>query len=90
MTVSLVAGAAGFLGSHLARRLLKAGHHVIGVDNFSTSSNKNLEDILNDENFRFVQASVSDNLQNLDLGDLSFVFHLASPASPPKYQKLGS
>ena len=89
MTVSLVAGAAGFLGSHLARRLLKAGHHVIGVDNFSTSSNKNLEDILNDENFRFVQASVSDSLQDLDLGNLSFVFHLASPASPPKYQKLG-
>lgn len=89
MTVSLVAGAAGFLGSHLARRLLMAGHHVIGVDNFSTSSNKNLEDILNDKNFRFVQASVSDNLQDLDLGNLSFVFHLASPASPPKYQKLG-
>lgn len=89
MTVSLVAGAAGFLGSHLARRLLMAGHHVIGVDNFSTSSSKNLEDILNDKNFRFVQASVSDNLQDLDLGNLSFVFHLASPASPPKYQKLG-
>jgi nucleoside-diphosphate-sugar epimerase len=62
---------------------------VIGVDNFSTSSNKNLKDFVNDENFKFVQASVSDNLQGLGLGDLSFVFHLASPASPPKYQKLG-
>ena len=89
MTVSLVAGAAGFLGSHLARRLLKAGHHVIGLDNFATSSNKNLEDLIKDKNFRFVQASVSDNLEDLELSDLSFVFHLASPASPPKYQKLG-
>lgn len=89
MTVSLVAGAAGFLGSHLARRLLKAGHHVIGIDNFATSSNKNLDDLIKDKNFRFVQASVSDNLEDLELSDLSFVFHLASPASPPKYQKLG-
>lgn len=89
MTVSLVAGAAGFLGSHLARRLLARGHQVIGIDNFATSSNKNLEDLLADANFRFVQLSVSDDLSRTDLGDLSFVFHLASPASPPKYQKLG-
>jgi nucleoside-diphosphate-sugar epimerase len=89
MKVSLVAGVAGFLGSHLARKLLEAGHYVIGIDNFATSSNKNLEDLLKDKNFRFVQASVSENLQELDLRDLNFIFHLASPASPPKYQKLG-
>jgi nucleoside-diphosphate-sugar epimerase len=89
VTISLVAGAAGFLGSHLSRRLLTMGHQVFGMDNFATSSSKNLEDLLQDTNFSFVQASVSDELDNLNLGDLSFVFHLASPASPPKYQKLG-
>jgi nucleoside-diphosphate-sugar epimerase len=86
---SLVAGAAGFLGSALSASLLARGHRVIGLDNFSTSEPDSIDPLLKNERFSFVEGSVSDSKSLLNVGNLDYVFHLASPASPPKYQALG-
>lgn len=89
MKTALVAGAAGFLGSNLSKSLVARGYKVIGVDNFSTSSDKNLGEVLESPNFSFLQASVTEKSALDNVGPVDYVFHLASPASPPKYQKLG-
>ncbi len=59
MATCLIAGAAGFLGSHLAQNLLILGHEVIGMDNFCTGSKQNLERLSEYSNFSFIEASVS-------------------------------
>ena len=89
MKTSLVAGAAGFIGSNLCRELLARGQRVIGIDNYSTSDGSNLLSLEDNENFEFINGSVLevDAFPNSELVD--FVFHLASPASPEKYQALG-
>ena len=56
----LVTGAAGFLGSHLSEKLLEKGHRVIGIDNLSSGSSKNLENVINQENFRFIEHDITD------------------------------
>lgn len=89
MKVSLVAGAAGFLGSNLSKVLLEIGHQVIGVDNFSTSSRRNLEPLRVHPNFVFHEQSVLETEYQDKLPSLDFVFHFASPASPAKYQAQG-
>ncbi len=82
----LLTGAAGFLGSHLAERLLKEGHEVLGVDNLSTGQKRNLDHLLAHPGFHFLQADVTRSLQVE--GPLDWVLHFASPASPPRYLKL--
>lgn len=82
----VVTGAAGFLGSHLCRRLRERGTEVIGVDNFATSSTHSLADLADDPGFLLVRADVSEDL-NID-GQISVIFHLASPASPLDYARL--
>lgn len=89
MKRSLVAGAAGFLGSNLCKALLELGHQVIGVDNFSTSSRRNLEPLVVNPNFVFHEQSVLDTEYQDKIPNLNFVFHFASPASPAKYQAQG-
>jgi dTDP-glucose 4,6-dehydratase len=81
-----VTGAAGFLGSHLADRLLAEGHEVVGMDNFITGSEKNLEHLRGTPRFSFVRHDVSQFIP-LD-GPLDGVLHFASPASPVDYLKL--
>lgn len=88
MVTSLVAGAAGFLGSNLSMELLRRGHKVLGVDNFCTSSPKNLAHLFNEERFEFLERSVSSLDPWPGFDRLDFIFHFASPASPPKYQEL--
>ena len=79
---SLVTGVAGFIGSHLAEKLLAAGHDVVGIDNFLDNyprsfKEKNLSKVAVHRNFTFVR----DDLLHCDLksllGDVSYVFHLA-------------
>ena len=89
MPRSLVLGAAGFLGSNLSAELLKRGHDVIGLDNFATSTDQNLIELLANPGFQFIRATVSDTKDWPEFEKLDFIYHLASPASPPKYQKLG-
>jgi dTDP-glucose 4,6-dehydratase len=89
MVTSLVAGAAGFLGSNLCESLLTRGHQVVGVDNLATGTLLNLSRIQGNESFTFINATVTRAFNLPENLKLDFVYHLASPASPPKYQKLG-
>jgi dTDP-glucose 4,6-dehydratase len=82
----LVTGAAGFLGSHLTDRLLAEGHTVIGMDNLVTGSLANIRHLENDSRFEFVEHDVSNYIEVT--GELSGVFHFASPASPVDYLDL--
>jgi dTDP-glucose 4,6-dehydratase len=81
----LVAGAAGFLGSHLTDRLLSEGHSVVGVDNLSTGNRQNLIHLSEEPRFLFKEWDIC---QPLDPGPVDYVFNLASPASPPEYLRL--
>jgi nucleoside-diphosphate-sugar epimerase len=86
---ALIAGVAGFIGQNLAKELLNRGYEVTGLDNKSTSADTKIETLLDYQNFSFVNASVTENLDGLIPGPIDLIFHLASPASPPKYQALG-
>jgi UDP-glucuronate decarboxylase len=79
----LVTGGAGFIGSHLCRRLLDLGHEVLAVDNFSSSSRRNLEDLLNMPRFELIRHDVTFPLYV----EVDQIYHLACPASPVHYQR---
>jgi len=84
MTVKkiLVTGGAGFLGSHLCRRLLHDEHDVVCVDNFFTGDKRNISDLLQYPNFELVRHDVTFPLY-LEVDE---IYNLACPASPKKYQ----
>jgi dTDP-glucose 4,6-dehydratase len=82
----LVSGGAGFVGSHLCRRLVLQGDEVVAVDNLCTGSRANVADLEGQAGFRFVAHDVTAPLA-LD-GPLDAILHLASPASPVDYQRL--
>ena len=83
---ALVTGGAGFLGSHLCRRLLDLGQEIVCVDNLSTGARRNIADLEKRKGFTFLEADVTKGLA-AD-GPVDRVWHLASPASPPHYQRL--
>lgn len=76
-----VAGGAGFIGSHLCKQLLDQGYRVICIDNFITSDEKNIEPLLQNPNFQFVESDIC-KLSSKDIPEPQFIFHMASPASP--------
>ena len=82
----LITGAAGFLGSHLCDRFIKDGYYVIGMDNLITGRITNLEHLFKHENFEFYHHDVS-NFIHVP-GDLDYILHFASPASPIDYLKI--
>jgi dTDP-glucose 4,6-dehydratase len=85
MPTTVVTGGAGFLGSHLCERLLGLGHRVWCLDNLDTGSLTNIAH-LRDDAFTFVQHDVT---EYIDIpGDVDYVFHFASPASPIDYLRL--
>ncbi|MCX7865843.1 MAG: SDR family oxidoreductase [Limisphaera sp.] len=81
--VSVVTGAAGFLGSHLTDYLLAQGHRVIGIDNLITGSVANIEHLAGEPRFRFICQDVTEYL--FLAGPVDYVWHFASPASPADY-----
>ncbi len=78
----LLTGAAGFLGSNLTTHLLSLEHQVIGLDDLSTGSLKNLEMALQSSNFMFVEADVRNPFDF----DVDLIMNFACPASPVHYQ----
>ncbi|HEY8970445.1 MAG TPA: NAD-dependent epimerase/dehydratase family protein, partial [Puia sp.] len=82
----LITGAAGFLGSHLCDRFIKEGCHVIGMDNLITGDLKNIEHLFPREDFEFYHHDVSKFIHVP--GDLHYILHFASPASPIDYLKI--
>jgi nucleoside-diphosphate-sugar epimerase len=80
----LITGGAGFIGSHLAQVLLASGKKVTVVDNLLTGARANIEGLLQNPNFEFVEHDVIKPLDssNTAFSDVDAVFHLASPASP--------
>jgi dTDP-glucose 4,6-dehydratase len=86
MPTSLVTGGAGFLGSHLTDKLLSEGHKVIGIDSLLTGNTRNIEHLAGNANYSFIKQDVTEYLYIP--GDIDFIFHFASPASPIDYLEL--
>ncbi|MDX1278923.1 UDP-glucuronic acid decarboxylase family protein [Oceanihabitans sediminis] len=82
----LITGAAGFLGSHLTDKFLKEGFYVIGMDNFITGDKKNISHLADNPNFEFIEHDVTEYIKIE--GDLHYILHFASPASPIDYLKI--
>ncbi|MFZ2026629.1 MAG: UDP-glucuronic acid decarboxylase family protein [Microgenomates group bacterium] len=83
----VITGSAGFIASHLTDYLLSEGHMVMGIDNFLTGSKRNIQHLLSNGKYEFIEA----NVLNFDYArierDVDIVFHMASPASPIQYKK---
>lgn len=82
----LITGAAGFLGSHLCDRFIKEGYHVVGMDNLITGDLRNIEHLFRLEDFEFYHHDVSKFIHVP--GELAYILHFASPASPIDYLKI--
>ena len=78
----LITGGAGFLGSHLADRLLEDGHEIICMDNLFTGSKRNIAHLMQDPNFEFLRHDVTDPFKL----EVDQIYNLACPASPVHYQ----
>lgn len=78
----LVTGGAGFIGSHLCALLIKKGYEVICLDNFLTGSKKNIEHLLRNPYFQFLQHDITNPIQI----EVDEIYNLACPASPVHYQ----
>src|SRR6266498_3812705 len=83
---ALVTGGAGFLGSHLCDALIADGYSVVAVDNLLTGRISNIEHLRRDGNFEFLQLDIN---RPFECGEVNFVFHFASPASPVDYSNHG-
>lgn len=79
---NLITGGAGFLGSHLAKKLLEKGEEVISLDNFFTGTKKNIEELLKYSNFELIRHDVTEPIKI----EVDKIWHLACPASPIHYQ----
>ncbi len=82
----LITGGAGFLGSHLCDRFIKEGHYVIAMDNLITGDLRNIEHLFKHPNFEFYHHDVSKFIHVP--GELDYILHFASPASPIDYLKI--
>ena len=85
MSTILITGGAGFIGTNLCIRLLNDGNKVICVDNLYTGQMRNIEPLLKNPNFKFINHDI---IKPLDIDEkIDQIYNLACPASPPHYQK---
>lgn len=80
----LVTGGAGFIGSHLCKRLLKLNNKVLCLDNLFTGNKNNLLDIINNEDFEFINHDITKSFFYKDR--INQIYNLSCPASPIHYQ----
>lgn len=78
----LVTGGAGFIGSHLCKRLLNEGNEVICLDNFFTGSKENVKELIGNSNFKLVEHDITEEY----FEEVDEIYNMACPASPPHYQ----
>lgn len=78
----LITGGAGFIGSHLCKRLLTEGNEIICLDNFYTGSKDNVKDLLDNKNFKLITHDITEKFS----AQVDEIYNLACPASPPHYQ----
>ena len=79
----VITGGSGFVGSYLCENLINDGHKIIVIDNLLTGSTENVNDLLDNENFSFIEQDVQDHIEIEDKVD--YVLHFASAASPKAY-----
>ena len=79
----VITGGSGFVGSYLCEKLINDGHKIIVIDNLLTGSTENINNLLNNENFSFIEHDVQDHIEIEDKVD--YVLHFASAASPKAY-----
>src|SRR5437762_13254235 len=79
----MITGGAGFIGSHLTRRLLAMGHTVLVVDNFYSGTRQNIEELKGEPRFELMRFDVTFPLYV----EVDEIYHLACPASPIFYQR---
>lgn len=86
----LVTGGAGFIGSHLCKRLIADGYEVICIDNLLTGSKDNIKELENNPAFTFINRDVTQSLEDIEkqFDGVGYIFHLASPASPNHHSRL--
>lgn len=84
MKTCLVAGGAGFIGSHLCELLISKGLKVICLDNLITGSEENISHLKQNKSFSFMKADIVSS--GIEIKDIDYIYHLASPASPHDYQ----
>ena len=79
----VITGGSGFVGSYLCEKLINDGHKIIVIDNLLTGSRENINDLLDNDNFSFIEHDVQDHIEIEDKVD--YVLHFASAASPKAY-----
>ena len=79
----VITGGSGFVGSYLCEKLINDGHKIVVIDNLLTGSTENINNLLDNENFSFIEHDVQDHIEIEDKVD--YVLHFASAASPKAY-----
>ena len=79
----VITGGSGFVGSYLCENLINDGHKIIVIDNLLTGSKENINNLIGNENFSFIEQDVQDHIEIKD--DVDYVLHFASAASPKAY-----
>ena len=79
----VITGGSGFVGSYLCDKLINDGHKIIVIDYLLTGSTENINDLLDNENFSFIEQDVQEHIEIKDKVD--YVLHFASAASPKAY-----
>ena len=79
----LITGGSGFVGSYLCENLINDGHKIIVIDNLLTGSTENINNLMDNENFSFIEHDVQNHIEIEDKVD--YVLHFASAASPKAY-----